>query len=257
MPTKSPQSDFYYGFHRSLGDIRDQPADTSELKILAQVDPRDVMQDPYDQLALGACTANTYGGAVEYDTILDGDPMGTPARLAIYWGERKREGTLSYDSGAYGHDAFKDGKAFGVGPESLWPYDVSKFTEEPSKAYMESRAAHKFKDYRTPAQSEASIKRVLSNRQTVAIGITVYESFESSKSIKTGIIPMPTGREQVLGGHEILIVGYLEKYPDYFLCRNSWGTEVMMGGYFLLPVEYVLNRQLTSDLRTIYRPAGS
>lgn len=257
MPTKSPVSDFYYGYHRSLGDIRNQPADTAELKILVEVDPRDAMPPCYDQGRLGSCTANAFAGALQYDEILNGTDFGIPSRLGIYYGERLREGTVGYDSGAYGHDAFKDARKYGVGPETLWPYDVSKFTEEPDAEYMASRSAHKIKSYKTVAQNEAAIKRVLSNRQTVAIGISVYESFESQKVVKTGVVPMPKPTEKLLGGHEVLIVGYLQDKPDYLLVRNSWGPEVMDGGYFHLPLEFVLNPQLTSDLRTIYRPAGA
>lgn len=252
-----PTAEHFYGWHPSLPDLRNEPADTSGLQILEEVDPRGSMQDPYDQGQLGSCTGNAYAGAVEYDDILNEGSLGTPSRLAIYYGERLREGTVASDSGAYGHDAFKDGRKYGVGPESLWPYDISNFTVEPPVAYLDSRAAHKVPQYRHPSQSEASLKRVLSNRQTVAFGFTVYESFESSQTASTGIVPMPARGEQVLGGHEVLLVGYLKDYPDHGLVRNSWGTSWGLGGYFLMPWPYLVDPQLASDFRTIYRPAGS
>jgi C1A family cysteine protease len=250
-------SEFRYGWRPSLSDIRNVPADTEGLPILDEVDPRDQMQPCYDQGELGSCTANAYAGAVEYDDILDGGSLGTPSRLGIYYGERLREGTVSSDSGAEGHDAYKDGRKFGVGPETLWPYDIAKFKEQPASGYLNSRDQHRVKDYRHPEQSETAIKRVLSNKQTVAFGFTVYESFESSETLKTGVVPMPKKSEEVLGGHEVLIAGYLKGEPDYFLVRNSWGTEVMLGGFFLMPKAYLLSPQLASDFRTIYRPAGA
>jgi C1A family cysteine protease len=160
------------------------------------------------------------------------------------------------DSGAEGHDAFKDGRKYGVGPETIWPYDISKFRIAPPSAYATARQNHKVPQYRHPEQSEATLKAVLSNRQTVAFGFTVYESFESRMVEVTGKVPMPQRGEQVIGGHEILLVGYLKDQPDYALCRNSWGTGWGLSGYFLMPWSYVLSG-LASDFRTVYRPAGA
>ena len=63
------------------------------------------------------------------------------------------------------------------------------------------------------------MKAILSNRQTIAFGFTVYESFESSAVAKTGVVPMPSRREKQLGGHEVLLVGYLKAEPNYGLVR--------------------------------------
>ncbi len=248
-------SEFAYGWRPSLPDVRNVPADLEGMAVLDTVDPRSKMQEPYDQGQLGSCTANAYAGAVEYDDILNGGSFGTPSRLAIYYEERELEGTVDSDSGAQGHSAFKCGRKSGVAPESLWPYDVAKFAEMPPNQYDVARARHKVKDYRHPPQVEAAFKRVLSNRQTIAFGFTVYESFEASETLRTGVVPMPRMNEQVLGGHEVLLVGYTRQ--GYFLCRNSWGTEVMQGGYFQMPTGYLLNPRLASDFRTIYRPAGA
>lgn len=244
-----------YGWRPSLPDQRNVPADSSGLTAKNEVDPRGTMQDPYDQGQLGSCTANAYAGAVEYDDILDGGNLGTPSRLAIYYGERLREGSVSFDSGAYGHDAFKDGRKYGVGPESLWPYDISKFKDTPPQEYLDSRVNHKVKEYRHPSPDVEVFKSLLSNDQTIAFGFTVYQSFESQRVAETGIVPLPGPNESVLGGHEVLVVGYLAAYPEHALVRNSWGTGWGLEGYFLMPWDYVLSRNYSSDWRTIYRPA--
>jgi C1A family cysteine protease len=101
-----------------------------------------------------------------------------------------------------------------------------------------------------------SMKAVLSNRQTIAFGFTVYASFESDDVASSGIVPLPTRDEKVLGGHEVLMVGYLKDQPNYALVRNSWGPKWAMGGYFLMPWAYLLDAHLASDFRTIRRPAG-
>ena len=100
------------------------------------------------------------------------------------------------------------------------------------------------------------MKAALSNRQTIAFGFTVYESFESPEVGKSGIVPLPNRNEKVLGGHEVLLVGYLKDETNYGLVRNSWGPGWGMGGYFLMPWAYLLDANLASDFRTIRRPAG-
>jgi C1A family cysteine protease len=106
----------------------------------------------------------------------------------------------------------------------------------------------------TVPQTEQAIKAVLSNNQSVALGFSVYESFESPEVAKTGVLPMPTQGEQLVGGHEVLAVGYLRSEPHYVLAMNSWGTDWGLSGFFLMPWSYITNRQLVRDLRTIVRP---
>ncbi len=244
-----------FGWLPSFPDPRNVPADTSGLLAKSEVDPRDTMQAPYDQGQLGSCTANAYAAAVEYDDKLDGGNLGTPSRLAIYYGERLREGSVDYDAGAFGHDAFKDGREFGVASESLWPYDITRFTEEPSQEYLAAREQHKVLKYWHPQPNINRFKKILSNNQTIAFGFTVFESFESNQVAETGLVPLPADNEEVLGGHEVLIVGYLSAYPDHALVRNSWGTDWGIGGYFLMPWSYVLDPGYSDDWRTIHRSA--
>ena len=246
------------GWSPSLPDPRDLVADVSEIKVLAEVDPRDDMPDPYDQGRLGSCTANAVAGAIEYDRRLDTDSSDdyTPSRLDIYWGERKLEHSpLDQDTGAWGRDGFKYARRTGVIPESDWPYDISKFADKPA---VDRHERHKIGHYKVVPRSVDSFKAVLSNRQTIAIGFTVFESFESHEVARTGVMPMPdVRREQVLGGHEVLVIGYLNLEPHYALVRNSWGIDWGIDGYFLMPWSVILDRSMSSDFRTIYRRMGS
>lgn len=244
-----------YGWRPSRPDHRDHQADPSGIKLQPEVDPREQMAAPYDQGQLGSCTANAVAAAVQYDWELDKqEVVETPSRLDIYWGERSYEGTTSYDSGAFGRDGFKYAANVGLIPEHLWPYDITKFNvQPPADTAVRQRLT---RPYRVVPRNKTAWKRVLSNRQTIAFGFTVYESFESQQVAQTGIMSHPSTSERVLGGHEVLAVGYLKAYPDYVLVRNSWGTGWGLGGYFLMPWSVVLDRNLSSDFRTIYRPAG-
>jgi C1A family cysteine protease len=246
-----------YGWKPSLPDHRDLVADTTGIDPLPEVDPRPQMPEPFDQGQLGSCTGNAVAGAIQYDAILDGTDaqLGTPSRLFIYYCERMIEGTLGEgDTGAFGRDGFKAAHRYGTPPETDWPYDISKYADDPPQTVWADASAYKLaKPYKSVPRSVTQFKLVLSNRQTIAFGFSVYESFESEDVRRTGVVPMPNPSEQHLGGHEVLAVGYLASEPNYVLVRNSWGADWGMSGYFLMPWQYLLSTDLASDFRTIVR----
>jgi C1A family cysteine protease len=246
-----------YGWRPSAPDLRDHIADASELAILDEVDPRADLPAVFDQGQLGSCTANAVAAAVEYDAKLNGSDPGFLSRLWIYFYERRLEGSpADQDTGAQGRDGFKVCQKLGVPLEQDWPYDITKFSDEPPASLAGEAQQHRISNYRVVPRNLDSMKAILSNRQTIALGFTVYESFESPEVAKTGIVPLPNRSEKVLGGHEVLLVGYLKDQSNYGLVRNSWGTGWGMGGYFLMPWAYLLDANLATDFRTIRRPAG-
>jgi C1A family cysteine protease len=104
------------------------------------------------------------------------------------------------------------------------------------------------------------MKAVLADGYPIAIGFTVYESFESEHVTSTGIVPLPRFWEQPVGGHAVLIVGY-DNRRNWFIVRNSWGASWGMsatsygphggnGGYCVMPYNYLTNRRLASDFWT-------
>lgn len=263
-------ADHPYNFQRGPVRSEEPVADASLLVVQPEVDPRAHMPIVWDQGSLGSCTANAVGAAVEYDILLDapqltGSHRPRPSRLFVYYGERMLEGTLGQgDTGAYGHDAFRFMAEYGWVREHEWPYVIGRFEERPPDNVWEAAKGRLLKKpVKQVPQTEDAIRAVLSNRQTVAFGFTVYESFEEPSVLQSGVVPMPSKGEQVLGGHEVLACGYLESHPDHVLVRNSWGHDVYLdapgadvygGGYFLMPWQYLLDADLASDLRTIVRP---
>jgi C1A family cysteine protease len=250
-----------FGWRPSLPDPRDIPADTTEITILAEVDPRNEYMPPiYDQGQLGSCTANAVAGAIDADRLLDGQGAMTPSRLAIYWFERFLEHQPpTIDHGAMGRDGFKAARRFGVLPEKDWPYSDNtkdaRFAEDP-------RTSDKWGDrwvlddpYKSVRRSLTDFKRVLSNKQTIAYGFSVFTGFVSQRVKDTGVVPTPDASQIIPNeGHEVLAIGYLEEHPDHCLCRNSWGTDWGMDGYFLMPWSVLLDATFSGDFRTIYRP---
>ncbi len=241
-----------YGWRPSPPDQRDKVADPSGLTTLPEVDLRQgPMPLVFDQGQLGSCTANAVCAALQFDASLDLAPKKARrrSRLDLYYGERSLEGSLGEgDTGAIGRDGFKYAQQTGVLLEQAWPYDITTYEGPPPAG----RRHNLTKPYAAVTKTEAHIKAVLSNRQTIAIGFTVYDGFESSQVAETGIVDLPGASEYPLGGHEVLLVGYLASHPDYALARNSWGSDWGQGGYFLWAWEYILSAY-TSDLRTIVR----
>lgn len=259
-----------YGWHRSLPRIGLPVANVGGITIQPEVDPRDVIAAILNnQWALGSCTSNAVEECCRYDTIIDGTDVGQLCRFQIYRGERQIEGTLGQgDTGAEGHDGFVVA-ASGLAPETAWPYDWPGMTDDqppensvfdpsqlPEAVVAQSNHYKLTKQVATVPQTQQAMQAVLSNRQTIALGFTVYQSFESSEVASTGFVPMPQQGEQVLGGHEILIVGYLKEEPHYALAMNSWGNAWGMKGFMLMPWAMLLDSQITGDLRTIVRSAA-
>lgn len=250
----------YGGWSPSRGDLRDEKADVAELKIFDEVDPTDYMTAIYDQLRLGSCTANTVAEAVDAARIVMGLEPIYPSRLGIYTLERKTEGSSLYDdTGAFGRDGLKAARRHGLLPESEWAYtdDINSplFYDDPSEK-IKAHKPHLSLEYpyKVVAQNKSAIQAVLSNKQTICQGFTVYESFEEDWE-QQGVMPIPSRREKVLGGHETLYSGYLKAYPMGLLTRNHWGEDwglpAPWQGYYITPWEVVLDQNISSDFRTI------
>jgi C1A family cysteine protease len=250
-----------YGWRPSLPDHRDVLADTSEIPIREEVDPRgDYMTDVYDQLQLNDCTANAVAAAIDADRIVRGMAPIYPSRLGIYWLERFIEHQpVDVDNGAMGRDGFKAASKYGVLPESDLLYvdntNSPEFREDPRQNPKWATDCWRLPDkYKSVPRSLSALKAVLSNRQTIAFGFRVPASFESEEMARTGIMAQPAESELTEEGHEVLAVGYLKEDPNYCLVRNSWGTGWGIKGYFLMPWTWLLDPGFTEDLRTIYRP---
>lgn len=248
-----------YGWRPSAPDSRNFTTAVSDEEVAAapaEYDPRgqDTAPSVVNQLQIGSCTGNAFRTAMLRALLLAGKELPEDlSRLHIYGGERNREGTFPEDSGAIGHDAFKFARKEGIALESAWPYgDGSTFNSEADFEKAQRAAVkYKIKQYSHPHPDAETFKAVLASGRYIAFGFSVYESFESAQVAETGIVPLPKRGEQLLGGHEVVAVGYLLQGGKlYFLCQNSWGTEWGLEGFFLFPAAYLFGYG-TSDWRCI------
>ena len=243
-----------YGWVPDLPDHRDKLFGTVRkvpAKLPRSVDLRPLCSPVEDQGDLGSCTGNALAGAVEFLERKDKVAFVNVSRLFIYYNERVIEHSVSDDSGAMIRDGIKSLVKQGVCSEAKWPYAVSKFAVKPSAACYKDAADHQVTSY-ARLQTVDEMRACLASGYPFVFGFTVYESFESDKVAKTGILPMPKPKEKMAGGHAVLAVGY-DDGTKRFMARNSWGPHWGIGGYFTIPYDYLADRNLSDDIWTIRR----
>jgi C1A family cysteine protease len=212
-----------------------------------KVDLRPECPPVYDQGELGSCTGNGWAGAVQFLRIKQklADTT-TPSRLFIYYNERVDDNDVAQDAGAAISDGAEVVTKIGCPDESLWPYDITKFADDPSPAVYENASAHLVLQVQQVSQDLTSMKEVLADGLPIVIGFVVYPSFETQAVTETGIVPMPSHHEKPVGGHCVMLVGY-DDTQSRFIARNSWGTGWGVEGYFMMPYAYLTNSRLSSD----------
>lgn len=211
-----------------------------QMDLPKSIDLRTGCSQVVDQGELGSCTANAIAsGLREYWEIKAGN-LTLLSRLWLYWEERYIEGTVDEDAGAIIRDGMKVLQQMGCAPEADWPYDIEKFTQTPPDRAAKDALKFKISEYHR-VTNLAMLKTALAAGYPVVIGIKVYQSFESDQVAKNGIVPLPKRREQFLGGHAVLAVGYnnsMYNGQGFVICRNSWGENWGDQGYFYLPYGY-------------------
>ncbi len=278
-----------YGWRRSTPDARDHKYVPSA-QALAEVkdgsaapDLRSADGPIFDQGQLGSCTANCWLGMFMFATKkLFGETF-LGSRLQLYLDERKLNGNVDTDSGAEMRDGAKCLATIGVCPESMRPYDVSRYTVQPSADCYTEAAKRKIVQYMNVAQDLDHMKACLAEGFPFIFGFNVASSFESFSVSRTGIVPMPKAGETVVGGHCMEVLGYIDangqsvmstaakgsavghairlitglrsfgvKAPtNVFICRNSWGTSWGDGGYCYVPYAFLTDSKWCEDFWTV------
>ena len=241
-----------YGWIREHPDMNTIYKNYTNFNNFSQIDLRSECPPVYNQGNLGSCTANALAGAYEYDLLRQKKPVFTPSRLFIYYNERLLEHTTNSDSGASLKDGLNAITKYGVIQEDKWIYDINKFTKQPSKSLYETAKKYKDITYTKLKQDIDHIRQALDEKNVIAFGFSVYESFESNQVAESGIMTLPNKNDKLLGGHAVLAVGYNDSL-NLIIVRNSWGTDWGDKGYFYMPYDYIINKDLASDFWIIDR----
>lgn len=262
---------YYMGWRPDYPDFRDYTMSDDKVKpfvskagllkadastLPKSADLRKWCSDIEDQGQLGSCTANAGAGMVEYFERKAFGKYIDASRLFLYKATRNFMHETG-DSGAELRSTMGSLALFGVPPEEYWPYDISKFEDEPpSFCYAFALSYQSLKYVRLdPANKPArdvlaQIKTNLVAGLPAMFGFTVYSSITQAN--KDGKIPFPGKGEKIEGGHAIMAVGYDDSMKiknassgaqttGAFLIRNSWGTGWGDAGYGWLPYEYLSN----------------
>jgi C1A family cysteine protease len=251
----------HYGWLPDLPDHRDLRYAAVRHEALAKpvpplVDLRVQCPPVYDQGSLGSCTANAIAGAFQFELMKQNLPVFNPSRLFIYYNERVLEGHVKEDSGAQIRDGIKSVATQGVCDEALWPYIIAKFAQKPTKALYTKALKNQALQYtRLNNTAINELKTCLASGNPFVFGFTVYQSFEGDKVAQSGVLPMPSSSESVMGGHAVMAAGY-DDSKKAFIIRNSWGDAWGQKGYFYMPYDYITSTDLADDFWTISQVEG-
>lgn len=211
-----------------------------------------------DQGNLGSCTGHAFSSGMEwiFRKYFDKGPILSP--LFLYACELIAQGSFPDDDGSDGTTGSEVTIVSGCCEDALYP-DSSLKIEAPTPEMYQNAAQYKMGAYHGLTGSPTAVS-VLADPVPwpVMVGFTVYESFESSQVAKSGIY-QPGQGEQVLGGHEVLMVGYdIGPTPTIrpqgagpsALIQNSWGSEWGDKGYFWMALSVLDDPQ--TDLKIVH-----
>jgi len=242
LPNKKDRYSFR---HDSVDAVEsgDPPQDASPLP--SRIDHRKSLPGIYQQDGLGSSTVQALRVLLEHHCF---DEIGEEelSALFMYYTARDEDGTLPCDAGVSFRTALRSLHKYGGCFEDEWPYVVGSYLERPPCTAYTTAWHPSVHGERVPHELEA-LKYHLANGYLVAFGTTVYDSFDSLNTIRTGQVKMPeTDTEDHYGGHAMVLVGY-DDHDDHFIVRNSWGSKWGDSGYSYIPYAYVIDSELCSD----------
>ncbi len=228
-----------YGARRDVHDVRDRMyhAYRRIAPVLPeQVDLREWGGPIKDQGQEGSCTGHAFSSVREWINRKYEKGSAVLSPQCLYAEELIADGSFPNDNGSMPRTGCQVLTKLGCCEASLFPYVAGQIT-----APTAEQAANALK-YKTGAYHRlATLDDVLTclagtTPWPVPVAFTVYQSFESQAVADTGIMPIPQPGEAVLGGHEVLCLGY-DLPKRLALIQNSWGDAWGQKGYFWMPFE--------------------
>lgn len=245
-----------FGYHRDPLDVRDYIAAvgapievrsqagfvTLAPATVAKASNLALMGAVLNQGQEGSCTAHAAAGDREFlhwkEIASRGETVSPPddglySPSFIYYLERQADGTLDQgDCGSFGRTSCAVLRQYGCALRADMPYVAGYFGTAPSADQLAAATKWATGGYHR-LQNVDDMKACLASGYNFRIGFTVYESFENIGG--DGLWTPDTANESVLGGHEVLAIGYDDSVNGgSFQVRNSWGGDWGADGNFWL-----------------------
>ncbi|WP_308909602.1 C1 family peptidase [Pseudokordiimonas caeni] len=253
----SPDHEKIAPLMKKLHFVTDPEADPSDMPILPKKIDLSADCSPVEsQGKLGSCTANAGVGLLEYFQRRAFGQHIDASRLFLYKVTRNLLGWQG-DRGAYLRATMGAMSLFGVPPSKYWPYQETKYDEEPPAfcyAFAENYKAIRYFRLDPPNIPTdlllARVRQLLAMKLPSMFGFTVYSSIRTPA--RPGEIPLPADGERATGGHAVVAIGYDDEKrvknpvtggPESIgavMIRNSWGPGWGEAGYGWLPYDYIL-----------------
>lgn len=244
-------------WHKPAGDRRnlqhkEQPLELKYqppkgLKIKPSVDLRKYFSTVKNQMSLGSCTS--FAATAMYEAMMSRAGVGpndmSPAYLFYYSNILK--GKPSGGSNFYEQIEVLQNK--GICHENFYIYDANNpGGEQPSKQAEDDARNHQVIEARqiplvnlankpeTLKRNHELITSALSEGYPVGISLKVYDNLGSNGAFVLHPDDTPDAKED--GWHAMVIAGYSEE-NNFYIVRNSWGTEFGEEGYCYIPTAYI------------------
>ena len=213
------------------------PADIPAIWMWTEDGGRNFLPDIKDQGACGSCVA--FGTAAAIDgmmrvvkNIAANDPNGaelqdvSEAQLFYCGAEQQGRTCAGANSGWWVGPALQYAQDTGVAPEACFPYTAG---DQPCAlcAGWQSQVTQ-ISAWEEPTIPQTMKLDLLNNGPLITV-FTVYDDFYSYK----GGVYKYNGKAPLVGGHCVCVVGYDDSQQAWY-CRNSWGPDWGLGGYFYI-----------------------
>lgn len=180
----------------------------------------------------GTCVDHACGLAEAHVSFKQHPELGfqRPSCLFTSYNHRAKIGAIDDDPGSSGFDYCEEARINGVPPEALWPYDLSKWTVQPSPEVYDAGKKNQVIEFQhipiiSPAIAINLIRVALFvNKHGLPWGANIFADFEAPEVAESGCYYKTNGQD-IQGGHETYIVGaYRNGVSIPFLrIQNSWG----------------------------------
>lgn len=224
------------------------PADSADAAALVEI---------LNQGGLGSCTTNAVAQMVRAEQLRTGAPERYPflSQLWAYTLALAADGMQGHDVGTQICTVIDRLAQHGFPPESVWPYDVSLFGDDPPLAASHYASDQRVKQalgyHQIDEAGDARIeqmRRALTAGKLVVFGTLVTKAFCSESPSGTVMRPEPSNA--IAAGHALTACGY-EVDPAtgrlHFRVANSWGKDWGEQGFCWFDYAYLTWGE-TSDL---------